>query len=482
MNTPLEPYCPECQDLLDSNGTCASCGYGKTDTRLGAELEGKYRVEELIGTGGMGRVYRATHLSLGEPVAVKFLLKSVAELSAAKERFRREARILAKIRHPGIVSVLDFGEHPKVDGELFMVMELVAGVALAERILPSGPAMSLLRAASIFDQLLAVLDIAHAEGVVHRDLKPENVMLMERAGQGEHVKILDFGLALVHDSKDMARRLTETGTVHGTPHYMSPEQCRGQDVGAPTDIYAVGCMLFEVLAGVSPFDAQDMAALMAQQMFVDPPSIEASGYRRPVSQGLEKLVRRSLAKSAAERPSAAEFRLLLRAAFAGTDPDTLRTKAAEERLVFAGLSRDDRAPTGIISKAPMNARSELASVPEPPPRVVLWSDASPAARDLRDALSVAGMRVTLHEQPVVPPGQIHGDPVRGVVLGLWSKSVADLVSLRAVFPKLPIVCVGARDAQQMAELIRGGATDVLLASAAKDEMAKKTKRAIHKRV
>jgi eukaryotic-like serine/threonine-protein kinase len=489
MTGALEPLCPACQDLLDSLGNCSSCGHGKVDLRLGAELEGRYRIESLIGVGGMGRVYQAIHLTLGEHVAVKFLIKSVAELAASKERFRREARILARIRHPGIVSVLDFGEYPKVDGELFMVMELVAGVALAERVMPQGPPMSLLRVASIFDQLLAVLEVAHAEGVIHRDLKPENIMLMEREGQSDLVKVLDFGLALVEQSKDMARRLTETGTVHGTPHYMSPEQCRGLDVGAPTDVYAVGCMLFEIFAGVSPFDAEDMAALMAQQMFVDPPAIASVGYQRAVSPGLEKLVRRTLAKAASERPTASELRSQLRAAFSGTDVDTLRSKAALERVAAAGLSRDDRALTGVISRPPQsNPKQEepalgaaKAPAPEAPLRVVLWADASPMARDLRDALSVAGLRVTMHDQDVKPPPEIHGDTVRGVVLGLWARCAADLIALRKDYPRLPVVCVGARDAAHIAELVRGGATEVMLVAAAKEDVAKKTKRAVQRR-
>jgi serine/threonine-protein kinase len=441
----------------------------------------------------MGRVYRATHLKLGEPVAVKFLTGPLAEFEVSQERFRREAQVLARIRHPGIVSVLDFGAFTPEGGnraELFMVMELVKGVPLADRILPQGPAMSLQRIAQIFDQLLAVLEVAHGEGIVHRDLKPENVMLIEHEGQNDLVKILDFGLALDKSRSDPSRRLTETGTVHGTPHYMSPEQCRGTDVAAPTDIYAVGCMLFEALEGVPPFDATDIAALMAQQMFVEAPAPADVGYKRELSPGLVKVLRRALAKSADARPTAHEMRAELHAAFAGTDADALMARAAIERVAAAGLSREDRALTGVAPRAPAEAAPLPAAAAASVDRVVLWADDSERAREVRDALSVAGLRVTLHVQATPPPSVVFDDPVRGVLVAMWARSAAELAALCehvrsssawSASGRVPVLCVGARDAAHLSELIRAGATDALLTSAAKDEIAKKTKRALKRR-
>ncbi len=442
------------------------------DPRLGRVLGGKFRIEALIGAGGMGRVYRATHLSLGEPVAVKFLLAELARSETTRERFRREAQALARLRHPGIVSVLDFGAE---GAELYMVMELVSGSVLADLIHPQGPELSLMRLGDVFSQILSVLEMAHREGVVHRDLKPENVMLVENKDRRDLVKILDFGLALVSDPKSTAERLTETGTVHGTPHYMSPEQCKGIEVGPPTDVYAVGCMLFEAITGVPPFDAEEMAGLMAQQMFVEPPPLASVGQRRTVSVGLEKVVRSALAKMASERPSAGELRDALAAAIAGTDPDAMIARSADERIAAAGLSREDRALTGVGRKG-----EAAAPGAGPVPRVCVWADASPASRDLRDSLSVNGLRVTMWDEASAPPRDVSGDPVAAVLVATWADGAARLTHLRSGGDRRPVLCVGAANARDVAELIRAGATDVTLAGATQDDVAKKTKRAVKK--
>jgi eukaryotic-like serine/threonine-protein kinase len=440
------------------------------DPRIGRVLDGKFRIEALIGAGGMGRVYRATHLSLGEPVAVKFLLAELARSATTRERFRREAQALARLRHPGIVSVLDFGE---ANDELYMAMELVSGSVLADLIHPQGPELSLLRLGDVFSQILSVLEMAHREGVVHRDLKPENVMLVENKDRRDLVKILDFGLALVNDPKKVAERLTETGTVHGTPHYMSPEQCKGIEVGAPTDVYAVGCMLFEAISGVPPFDAEEMAGLMAQQMFVEPPPLASVGQKRTVSVGLEKVVRSALAKAAAERPTAGELRDALAAAIAGTDPDAMIARSADERIAAAGLSREDRALTGVGRKGEAQASGSGVV-----PRVCVWADGSAPSRDLRDSLSVNGLRVTMWEQATPPPRDVNGDPVAAVLVATWADGATRLTQLRSAGDARPVLCVGAESARDVAELIRAGASDVTLRGATQDDVAKKTKRAV----
>ena len=292
------------------------------DPHLGVVVGGRFRVEELLGAGGMARVYRATQLSLGEDVAVKFLSRVFSAEPELRERFRREALALARLRHPGVVSIVDFGDH---DGELYIAMELLRGRTLAEVMEEGGGRLPVVRLAPVFDQLLSVLEAAHATGIVHRDVKPSNVVLLDSADRGEHVKLLDFGLAHVPTE---GPKLTQTGVVQGTPAYMSPEQCKGELALAPSDVYSVGVVLYEAICGRAPFDGGGAPILMSQHMFVDPPPMsEIAG--GPVPAGLEEVVRQALRKAPADRPTVAELRVMLTAAFRGTDPVTLAEQATE---------------------------------------------------------------------------------------------------------------------------------------------------------
>lgn len=276
----------------------------ESDGRAGTVLLDRYIIDRKIGQGGMGTVYRAMHLELGEPVAVKFLREIWRWSEEHNARFRREALLLARLRHPGIVSILDFGE---LDEEPFMVMELVRGRTLDEVVAIDG-VPSRRRVARIFGQLLDVLAVAHAEKVVHRDMKPENVMLLD---EGEdRVKVLDFGIALVAD-RGAERRLTRTGDFRGTAHYMAPEQWKAAGVGPKVDIYALGVMLYEALSGRLPFDAQELPPLMIQHVFGEVPELVVPAGRPAPSRALRDVVHRMLAKNADERPTADELRATL---------------------------------------------------------------------------------------------------------------------------------------------------------------------------
>ena len=273
-----------------------------SDQRAGKVLLERYVLDRKIGEGGMGSVYRAMHLSLGEPVAVKFMNDVWKGSDEHRTRFRREAAILARLRHPGIVSILDFGE---LDSELFMVMELVKGSPLSDFVVVPGR-LSPPRIGTIFRDLLEVLAVAHAENVVHRDIKPENVMLLDSSDGVDRVKVLDFGIAYLADASRDGDRLTRTGDFRGTAHYMAPEQWRGNAVGAKADIYAVGVMLFEALTGIRPFDGPDLPALIMQHVLVEAPLLSSVGSCRH-SRELEALVARTLAKDPATRPTAREL-------------------------------------------------------------------------------------------------------------------------------------------------------------------------------
>src|SRR5262249_34482497 len=212
------------------------------DSRIGAVVGGRYRLTEQIAVGGMGVVYRAERIQLGRTVAIKFLHPSFAGRGDILRRFENEARAMGRLAHPHCVSVMDFGVE---DGMPYLVMDFVHGETLRE-ILDAG-GMPLPRALAIFRQILAGVAHAHGQGIIHRDLKPANVMVTEATGTGDHVRILDFGLAKL--AGGTAGDTSHSNLAIGTPSYMAPEQARGGTVDARTDIYSLGVLLFELVTG-----------------------------------------------------------------------------------------------------------------------------------------------------------------------------------------------------------------------------------------
>ena len=465
-----EHPCPSCRLPLDVDA-CSACGYEKNDPRIGIVLDGKVRVEELIGRGGMGRVYSGEHLTLGAKVAVKFLSGSMMRESLVRARFRREALALAKLRHPGVVSVLDFGEH---GDELYMEMELVSGTSLGAQLEDKVP-MGLPAIGAIFDQLLQVLETAHREGIVHRDIKPDNVMLVMSADRVPRVKLLDFGIAHV-PMEASAAKLTETGTIQGTPHYMSPEQCRGSDIGPASDVYSTAVMLFEALAGAMPFEAEEATGLMVQHMFVEPPRIAEVGRHAEVSIGLERLIRRALAKIQAERPTASEMRDQLSSAIKGTDPDAMAVAAAATRQHMAALSRGERAPTGPQDPAP------VISVAVDKALVVLWMPRGQRALLLRDSLAVNELSVRIWAEPAAPPNEVDGLAVRAVIVLAEPDGDARTRALRASaqFQQTPVLVIDVVDSARTASAIRAGASDVTHAAVGDEDVHRKLRRLIRR--
>jgi len=256
-------------------------------------IDERYRVLEPLGVGGMGVVYRAEHLKLGRPVALKLLLVQYGQDGNLRQRFDREARTLAAMSHPNIVTVTDygvFGEQP------YLVMELLEGENLEERI--GGRPLEPERSVEIARQVLRALAYAHAEGMVHRDLKPANVFLQTVPGAPAHVKILDFGLAKFVVGEKTHREgpaLTRTGAVMGTPAYMAPEQAAGQAADARADVYAVGVMLFEMLAGRRPYEGSH-SELLKQHLIAPIPSLSERSPGTRATPELDNLLRRAMAK------------------------------------------------------------------------------------------------------------------------------------------------------------------------------------------
>jgi predicted Ser/Thr protein kinase len=261
-------------------------------------IAGRFRVECEIGRGGMGTVYRASHLGLERPVAVKILKQEFAAYPEVADRFMREARTMARLKHPRAAIIFDAGH--LADGRPFIVMEYVEGSTLAETLAREGP-FAPERAVRAASEICEVLSEAHALGVVHRDLKPSNIIINERG-----VCVLDFGIAKVlQDSTDITRThaTTESGLVIGTPRYMSPEQCLGHRVGPATDLYSVGVLLYEMLAGRPPFVDPLSSVVLVKQATAQPPALLS--LRPDCPRPLALAVHTLLAKNPAHRPATA---------------------------------------------------------------------------------------------------------------------------------------------------------------------------------
>src|SRR5215204_6904389 len=237
------------------------------DPMLGKVVAGRYRLETLLGEGGMGVVYRARHVLIDRVVALKLIRPDLRGETHLRAWMLREARAANRVDHAHIIDIHDIGETE--DGELYLVMEYLVGTPLSAE-LARGP-MPLNRGVDILEQMGAALSRAHDLGVVHRDLKSDNILLTVRGGRKDFVKILDFGLAaLAHDP-----RLAPKGAVFGTPEYMSPEQARGEEAGPPSDLYALGVLFFEMLTGQLPFRSNDRDTLLEMQRSAPPPKPSA---------------------------------------------------------------------------------------------------------------------------------------------------------------------------------------------------------------
>jgi len=301
MNAPSNPAdgaarCPFCHEAHPAAYShCPRSGRALADAAgmIGRTIAGRYRVVSRLGEGGMGVVYVAEHLRIGRKVALKRLHPELASDARAVQRFQREARAAAATGHPHIVEILDLGLAE--DGAPYLVMEHLTGASLAALLRQEGR-LAPRRAVALLAQVLAALEAVHAAGIIHRDLKPDNVFVTPRAGFGEFVKVLDFGISKVRgEGASEALRLTRTGVTMGTPFYLSPEQARGMpDVDARIDLYAVGVMLYECLTGRLPFAADNYHALLQLILRSEPapPSSFASG----VDRRLDAVVLRSIGK------------------------------------------------------------------------------------------------------------------------------------------------------------------------------------------
>jgi serine/threonine protein kinase len=347
--------CPKDGAVLEGTAEVA-------DPRVGQTLDAKYRLDSRLGAGGMGAIYRATHLMLDKPVAVKLIKPELVTSPDLVRRFQREARAAGNLNHPNIAAAYDLGQTS--DGTLYIAMELVNGPSLKDVIRTTGP-IAVDRAVRIMRQVGSALALAHRHNIIHRDLKPHNIMLATD-GRHEVAKLLDFGIAKTFD--DASTQLTATGFVLGTPQYMSPEQAAGRPIDGRSDLYSLGIILYEMLIGEVPFNDPSTPAVLVKHLteVPAPPS-----RRRPdvaVSPELEAIALRLLAKDPADRfQSADDF---LSALPAETGTATAIVTPQYDRTVILPPPGSAASPTGYATtQPPMAAAASTsdATVMTPPP-------------------------------------------------------------------------------------------------------------------
>jgi serine/threonine-protein kinase len=323
----------------------------------GAELIGRslngYLIEKRLGSGATGVVFRAKPPSGGAPVALKVLHDNLGSISSLKRRFEREARVLAKLDHPNVVCIGDFGV---VEGHTFIAMELLEGQTLEQELAEEPIAFD--RALRIARDVLSGLSFAHARQVVHRDLKPANVFLCPSPGGKERVKLLDFGLAKMLSIDDLSAdgTLTRKGRIVGTPAYMAPEQITGVSLDVRADVYAAGILLYEMIADRRPFLSERRSELLRAHLLEPVPPLATARRGLVVHPELEGVIRKALAKDPAHRYADASEMLLALEALP-PDPVHMREDPARE-----GDRKRTSATSEVISSSERRAVSEAAAV------------------------------------------------------------------------------------------------------------------------
>jgi len=366
-------------------------GAAPVDPMIGRTFDEKYRLDEKLGVGGMGTVYRATHLLIDRPVAIKVLNSRFVEDEAAQIRFRREARAAGRLQHANAVTVTDFGT--TADGYVYLVMELLQGRTLRDVLAREAP-LETARAVSVMLQISDAVGAAHQAGIIHRDLKPANIFIVQRPDTPASVKVLDFGIAklaaeALEDDDHMT--LTQVGVMIGTPRYMSPEQCDGVQLTPASDVYSLGIILYEMLTGMTPFTGSTPLAV-AMKHSTTPP-LPPSEIVAAIPPAIEQLVLHALEKNPADRPAnAQEFRSELYATAerlglehsgipTGLSLETLRSAGTESPsgrlLVDLDRLRQNRATTSGASEITVVSPAAVAAAAAPAVDTIVADAAAP---------------------------------------------------------------------------------------------------------
>jgi serine/threonine-protein kinase len=329
---------------------------------IGSMLDGRYRVDAVLGAGGMGRVYKAEHTGIGRAVAIKVLHARLGGSSEAAKRFQREAMASGRLDHPNIVGVSDFGTLD--DGSLYLVMEALEGESLGKRLerdrrIPWPEALLIIRS------VLAGLRHAHDKGVVHRDIKPDNIFLAKKDGETV-VKILDFGIAKLYAGNADDPASTRAGLTVGTPAYLSPEQAVGGTISPASDLYSTSIVLYEMLAGRAPFIDEEPLTMLTSHVSKDPPPFAEVAPDLELPPGIEAVVQRGLAKISAERiGNALDYMQQLDDALraAGVDPLVAVPRASSQLSIASGPYSIPTPPPGYLMTPMPQRYGEMGSAP-----------------------------------------------------------------------------------------------------------------------
>jgi eukaryotic-like serine/threonine-protein kinase len=333
--------CSKCgESFIETASYCPHDGtsLNRQDGFIGKVLDSKYKIEHLIGEGGMGNVYQAKHLHIGFPIAVKILHPKLVEDATAVERFRREARSASAVNHPNAVQIMDFGITS--DNIYYLVMELVNGVSL-QKVLEKETILTPTRAVKIMKEVCLAVDVAHKKSIVHRDLKPDNILILHAGTASESVKVIDFSIAKIRQTNDDPN-ITSANIAVGTPQYLSPEQAQGlPTLDHRADIYSLGAILYQMLTGTVPFKGKTIAMTLMLHIQAKPKAPREINPTIPIA--LEEVILKALAKAPSQRQQsttilAEELELSL------TSPESFVTK-----LEIPIVSKDI-----IENKSPIN--------------------------------------------------------------------------------------------------------------------------------
>lgn len=423
----------------------------------GSRIGGRYRVERRLGEGGMGEVLACYDESLERDVALKVILPRRRGRGMSAERFIREAKVAARLRHSGAVDIYDFGE----DGEvLYLVMEKLSGPALRDFVDVGLPLLPMEQAIGYALELAEVLAAAAKIGLVHRDLKPENVML-DDDGSRSRLVIVDFGLAHDLEEAGSTSRMTREGVITGTPDYLSPEQARGERCTPASDVYSLGCVLFEMLTGETPFGEGLAPTLLTRHLYMEPPTLRATAPGRPFPGALEDLVARMMSKEPEERPTA---HAVCRALEALDLSAPIRFSGRAESGSRAGRRGRMNSVRATQQLEATEAKTALQGT-SPEDRRVAWR--GEPSQEVHEALEVGGIGVVAEgeEAPllVVPGATV--EEVRALAEG----DVAVVTD------------ADSADLQRLQALIQAGVSEVLIADKGASDWARTIARALRKR-
>lgn len=412
----------------------------KAEELIGKVLDGRYRIDSVLGYGGMGMVFRGVQTSMQRPVALKTLHPQFAVAPAFFERFKREAEIASRLRHPNIITMYDFGRTP--EGLCYFVMELLEGESLRQRVKRQGP-LTLRDAVAVIEQVVSGVSHAHNQNVVHRDLKPHNIMVTHVDGN-EYVKVLDFGLVKALE-QDEEEQLTSTGQVLGTPQYMPPEQAGGELVDQRSDLYSLTGVFYYTLTGTSPFNANTVRKALTSALSAQVPPIATHRQGAPVPAAIDRFIVRGLKPEKEDRfQTADDFLAELHAAIEGVPDSVLDAVPAfspdgskESGSGSSSASKRSSSPSKLSRSASAVGRPlaktgskvsvvQAAPAPAPPPKSALplvvgfvallvliiggglaWKFSQPAAKPTDVPSPAALTAAPLNAAPSHEPAKVH---------------------------------------------------------------------------